>query len=254
MSGIITNIIKIILLIIILVLIYNYIISIDPQVKKESFKCDLDKLDIDDLVILNRSPEYVKYINKLIDEKSFIFTDEQLKVLKNPNQFYDVDKKSNDISNISNKFYVTCKDNLDSPVGKTVEYFEDLSSDSLLTSEEILELDSSKEYNNIIKKFKNNIENTIKPDCVNSCVFSNPKYLKNYYLDLYGNNVQSNLIDYFADYYTNINTEDPEKCTPVDTLIGQSNFIIPDQYNIQKYFTNAYNVDWSRIVNPYTIY
>jgi hypothetical protein len=52
----------------------------------------LDKLNIDDLVILNRNPEYINYINKLIDDKSFMFTDEQLKVLKNPNQFYSVNQ------------------------------------------------------------------------------------------------------------------------------------------------------------------
>ena len=39
------------------------------------------------LVIINRNPEYTKYIDKLINEKSFMFTDEQIKVLKNPNQF-----------------------------------------------------------------------------------------------------------------------------------------------------------------------
>lgn len=248
MSGIISTIIKIILLIVILVFIYNYIVSLDPEVKKESFKCDLDKLDIDELVIINRSPEYIKYIDKLIDKKNFMFTDEEIKVMKNPNQFYHVAEKSGDVSNISNKFYTTCKDQIDTPVDKTIEYFDDLS------SEELLELYSSKEYNNIIKKFEQNIKNTIKPDCVNTCVFSDPKYLKNYYLDIYGNNVQSNLIDYFADYYTNINKEDPKECIPVETLKGQSNFIIPDQYTIQKYLTNAYNVDWSRVVNPNTIY
>jgi len=253
MGRIISNIIKIFLLIIILIVIYNFIMSFDPEKIKQGYKCNLDKLDIDDLVIINRSPEYIKYINKLIDDKSFLFTDEQLKVLKNPNQFYNVDKESKNISNISNEFYVTCQDDLDTPVGKTVEYFEDLN-DEKITSEDILEIDSSKEYNNIIKQFENNIKNTVKPDCVNSCVLSDPKYLKNYYLDLYGNNVKSNLIDYFADYYTNINNNEQKECIPVETLKGQSNFIIPDQYSIQNYFTNAYNVDWSRIVNPNTIF
>lgn len=253
MGRIISNIIKIFLLIIILIVIYNFIMSIDPEKIKEGYKCNLDKLDIDDLVIINRSPEYIKYINKLIDDKSFLFTDEQLKVLKNPTQFYSVDKESKNISNISGQFYVTCQDDLDTSVGKTVEYFEDLN-DEKLTAEDILDIDSSKEYEKIIKQFKNNIKNTIKPDCVNSCVFSDPKYLKNYYLDLYGNNVKSNLVDYFSDYYTNINNNEQKECIPVETLKGQSNFIIPDQYSIQNYFTNAYNVDWSRIVNPNTIY
>jgi hypothetical protein len=84
MGRIISNIIKIFLLIIILIVIYNFIMSFDPEKIKQGYKCNLDKLDIDDLVIINRSPEYIKYIDKLIDDKSFLFTDEQLKVLKNP--------------------------------------------------------------------------------------------------------------------------------------------------------------------------
>ncbi len=238
-------------LIIILVIIYYYIDNYEKSIKKEDFNCDLDKLDIDDLVIINRNPEYTKLINKLIDEKSFIFTDEQLKVLRNPNQFYDV--SNNNVDNISEMFYRNCKYNIDTPVGKTVEYFEN-SNEPGTVVEPDLDTASSKEYDMIIAKFEKNIADTVKPDCVNSCVFSDPKYLKDYYLDLYGNKVSSTLTDYFADYYTTINDKDPKQCIPVQTLIGQNNFIIPDQYNIQKYFTNAYNVDWSRVVNPYTIY
>ena len=266
MNEIITLIIKIILLIIILVLIYNYVNSIDPKVvEKENFKCDLDKLNIDDLVIINRNPEYTKYIDKLIDEKSFMFTDEQIKVLKNPNQFYNVTQSSGDIKNISYKMYNTCKDQLDTVVNTIGGNFVDSDSDSNtdnietfsnqnLESGQQLIFDSNNEYDGIVKKFKTNIKNTIKPDCVNSCVMSDPKYLQNYYLDIYGNRIESNLTDYFADYYTNINIDDPKEAIPVTTLKGNSNFIIPDQYIIQNYLTNAYNVDWSRIVNPYTIY
>lgn len=32
--------------------------------------------------------------------------------------------------------------------------------------------------------------------------------------------------------------------------MGNSNFIIPDQYNYDNKFTNAYNIDWNRIINP----
>ena len=67
MNESIKKIIKIILLIIILILLYNFTNSIDPNVQKEQFTCDLDKLNIDDLVILNRNPEYINYINQLID-------------------------------------------------------------------------------------------------------------------------------------------------------------------------------------------
>jgi hypothetical protein len=266
MNESIKKIIKIILLIFILILLYNFTNSIDPNVQKEQFTCDLDKLNIDDLVILNRNPEYINYINKLIDDKSFMFTDEQLKVLKNPNQFYNVNQSngsgSADTKNISFKIYNTCKDQIDTVVNTVDGNFSNNIYDSLnddnstdsASLEQQLDIESTNEYNNIIKNFETNIKNTIKPDCVNSCVMSDPKYLKNYYLDLYGNQVQSTLTDYFADYYTNINIKDPKQAIPVDTLKGNSNFIIPDQYYIQNKFTNAYNVDWSRIVDPYTIY
>ncbi len=246
MNKIITTIIKIILLVIILGFVYFWIDNYQKNISKENFDCELDKLNIDDLVIINRSPEYSKLIKKLIDEKSFIFTDEQLKVLNNPNQFYNV--KNDNVKNISEMFYRNCKDNIDTPVNKTVEYFDNL------TPDEQLELTSSNEYNKIVQKLQENIARTTKPDCVNSCVMSDPKYLKDYYLDLYGNRVNSSLTDYFADYYTSINSKEQKECIPVETLIGKNNFIIPDQYSIQKYFTNAYNVDWSRVVNPYTIY
>jgi hypothetical protein len=234
------TLIKIILLIIIVVVIFYYINSSDPKVRQENFTCDLENLNLDDLVIINRNPEYIKLINKLIDDKSFIFTDDQLKILKNPNQFYDI--SNNNVKNISNIFYKNCDGKLDSVVNNT-EYFDN--------SYE-LNIDADNQYNEIVKEFKNNINNTLEPDCKNSCILSDPKYLKNYYMDLYGNKVKSNLIDYYADYYTNINNNNKE-CLPVDTLVGIPNFIIPDQYNIEKYLTNAYNVDWSRIINPNTI-
>ena len=135
MNKIIKKIIKIILLIIILILLYNYVNSIDPNVQKEQFTCDLDKLNIDDLVILNRNPEYIKYINQLIDDKSFMFTDEQLKVLKNPNQFYNVNQSNGsnpgDTKNISYKIYNTCKDQIDTVVNTIDGNFSNNIYDSL---------------------------------------------------------------------------------------------------------------------------
>ena len=269
MNEILIFIIKIFILVVILIMLYNYSNSIDPQndVNKEGFKCDLDKQNIDDMVIINRDPTYIKYINKLIDDKSFMFNDKQINVLKNPNQFYNVDPKNSDINNISYKMYQDCKGQLDSPVGLVNNYFDGVnnknmypsdnktsSTNSDLSSEEQLEINSSNEYNKIIDTFQKNIKNTIRPDCVNSCVMSDPKYLKDYYLDVYGNRVMSTLTDYFADYYTNINNDQQKEAIPVTTQKGTSQFIIPDQYSIQNYFTNAYNVDWSRVVNPNTIY
>ncbi len=239
-----STIIKI-LIIIAIISIFLYWINInDPKNKEELEECDLENLDLDQLVILNRKPEYRKLIDKIIESKKFIFTDKQLAILKNPNQFYKV-SENGDVKNISNMIYSNCINNLDSVIPPNVEMFDNLALEQISESDNL--------YDNIVKEFKQDIDNTIKPDCQNSCILSNPKYLRNYYQDLYGNKVKADLIDYFADYYTNINIDKPKECLPVETLIGKPNFIIPDQYNIQKYMTNAYNVDWSRVINPNTI-
>lgn len=73
--------------------------------------------------------------------------------------------------------------------------------------------------------------------------------MKNYYQDLYGNKIDADLQDYFVAYYTLINNDD-NVGLPVNTLIGTSDFIIPDQYKYDSGFTNAYNIDWNRIINP----
>ncbi len=245
MNPIISTIIKIIFLIIIVVLIFSLINKLDNDTNNKKHECKVEDIDIDNLVILNRNPEYIKLIDKLIDEKKFMFTDEQLKILKNPNQFYDV--KDGKIKNISEVFYRDCKNQLDSVTGIKTEYFD------TLNDEDKLNLLASKEYEKIVDEFKKKIADTLPPDTTNSAVLSDPKYLKNYYLDFYGNNVKSDLIDYYSAYYTTINKDNMNDCLPVETLIGKPNFIIPDQYNIVKYLTNAYNVDWSRIVNPNTI-
>lgn len=247
MIDTIITIIKIILVIGIVYIIFNYINTNDKTNEfNENFKCELDKIDIDDMVIINRNPEYVKLIDKLIDDKKFIFTDEELKTLKNPNQFYQV--KDGQVKNISDQFYNKCDPYLDTVVNRDTEYFNNLSDN------EKLSLQSSTLYNNIIGELKKDVENTLPPDCLNTAVLTNPKYLKNYYMDIFGNKVKADLSDYFANYYTTINEDQSKEAIPVQTLIGKPNFIIPEQYNIEKYFTNAYNVDWSRIVNPLTIY
>src|SRR3990167_9916984 len=104
---------------------------------------------------------------------------------------------------------------------------------------------------NITKMLKYDIKQTIKPNCFNTGVLKNDMplidyYLKNYYQDLYGNKVDANLSDYFSAYYTFINNDD-NVGLPVNTLVGHSDFVIPDQYNYDSRFTNAYNIDWDRI-------
>ena len=83
---------------VIIYLIYNFF---NQQYLQENLKCDINNYDIDDLVIIKRTPEYSKLIDGLIDEKSFIFSDDKLKVLKNPQQIFDISDNKNNKVNIS---------------------------------------------------------------------------------------------------------------------------------------------------------
>ena len=233
-------IIILLILFTIIVLFFNY-----KNKNNEQFNniYPINDLNIDNTFILKRPKEYTNYISNLIDDKKYIFSDDQIKILKNNTQFYDVTDPDN-IKNISDKIY-NMSNNLDNQT--------ELISDSV-NNDNLIE-DSNLEYENIINNLQKNINNNIEPNCVNTAILNNSKYLKNYYMDIYGNNINSDLSDYFTDYYTNINSSNPNKHKniPVETIKGKSNFIIPDQYNTQKLLTNAYNIDWSRIINPHTI-
>ena len=240
-------------------LIYNFY---NQQNLQENLKCNIDNYDIDDLVIIKRTPEYSKLINGLIDQKSFIFSDDKLNVLKNPQQIFDInDNKLNkvNISNISDIVYLNCGKQLvnntfDFINGKNKENFNNIDdSNNIQNTDDIIDV-SSKEYSDIKNMFKSDIDKLIGPNCYNTGVLKQnipliKNYLKNYYQDLYGNKINAELKDYFIAYYTLINNPD-DVGLPVDTLIGTSDFIIPDQYKYDSYFTNAYNVDWNRIINP----
>lgn len=207
-------------------------------------KCNLENFDIDNLVVIKRTPEYSKYINKLIDDKSFIFNEQQLKVLKNPQQIFNVSKNQKDIKNISDIVYTNCN--------KELEFFNNDNKIYNYDNQDINMYDN--EYENIKNKLKKDIEIITEPNCTNIGVLQDnipfsKNYLKNYYKDLYGNRVEANLSDYFTAYYTLINNDD-NVGLPVNTQIGHSDFLIPDQYNYDSKFTNAYNIDWSRIINP----
>ena len=247
---------------VIIYLIYNFF---NQQYLQENLKCDIDNLDIDDLVIIKRTPEYSKLIDGLIDEKSFIFSDDKLKVLKNPQQIFDIsDNKNNkvNISNISDIVYLNCGKQLvnntfDFNNGENKENKENFNSvnniDNIYNTDDIIDV-SSIEYTDIKNMLKNDIDKLIGPNCYNTGVLKKnipliKNYLKNYYQDLYGNKIDAELKDYFIAYYTLINNPD-NVGLPVDTLIGTSDFIIPDQYKYDSHFTNAYNIDWNRIINP----
>ena len=67
------------------------------------------------------------------------------------------------------------------------------------------------------------------------------------------NKIKSELKDYINDYQIQIDN-DNNISQKVDIVKTNTGFIIPDQYPTLKYQTNAYNIDWSRIQNPLTIY
>jgi len=231
---------KIFIFIIILIILYYLYDKYQIYYKENYETCNLNNLDIDDVVIIKRTPEYSKYINGLVDEKDFIFTKEQINILKNPQQIFNVTDNTNNIKNISEKIYKNCKGHLDNEVN------------SQLTNDIISTEDN--EYNSIEKQLRDDIKVLTGPNCTNTGVLRNDEpftknYLKNYYKDVYGNRVEANLSDYFTAYYTLINN-DENVGIPVNTQIGKSDFIIPDQYEYNKNFSNAYNIDWDRMINP----
>jgi hypothetical protein len=247
--------VKILFIIFIGVIIYVIYYFFNEQYVRENLKCNLNEYDIDDLVIIKRTPEYSKLIDGLIDDKSFIFSDKQINVLKNPQQIFNVSNNTNDqlnIKNISDNVYLNCKNQLKN---NTFDISNGVNSNANNTEnfDNIIDV-SSKEYTDIKNMLKNDIKQLIGPNYFNTGVLKQnmpliKNYLKNYYQDLYGNKIDANLSDYFTAYYTLINNND-NIGLPVNTLIGNSNFIIPEQYNYDSHFTNAYNIDWNRIINP----
>jgi len=242
------TIINLILLLVIIIIIFNSIKDYEKFDNNKTFK--LQDQNIDNLFVIDRNKEYNKYINQLYDDKKILFTDKQLADLKRPNQIYD-------ITNINNPQNLTVQitNKLDNNTSDTTQ-LDDIKKYNDFPGKDVLIQDSTLEYTNIINNMKKDINTKIPFNCDDVAIMNNPKYLKNYYMDFNGNYVKSNLVDYFTDYNTNINNNDQAQqyCIPVNTIKGQSNMIIPDQYNVNKYLTNAYNIDWSRVINPNTIY
>ena len=50
------------------------------------------------------------------------------------------------------------------------------------------------------------------------------------------------------------NNLDKDKCIKVNSKNIGNYMFIPNQFKTQKYLTNAYNIDYNRIINPWTIY
>jgi len=188
--------------------------------------------NIDNLVIMERTPAYQNLINKLLSNKKEIFTENEIDIMQNKFQFYDTeDGIKNITSNFLNKTQNNNPENLTNEISITGNIF------------------SNPTFNDIINGF----QNTKVLDCTDVKVLKKPLYLNNYYYDMYGNKIESSLKDYFNDYHIRIDNNNNEG-QKVNIIKGKSNFIIPNQFDTLKYQTNAYNIDWNRIINPMTTF
>lgn len=270
-----TNLFIIVILILAVTVIFTWIQSYDYKIKQSNIACNMENFDIDKMHIIKREPEYQRLINKLLDEKRVIFNDDELKVLKNKFQIYNV--TDNDIQNITKIFMLNCQKNLNT-----------LNDNYQLTPEELQDVKynilNNIEYERILENLKNNEEDFYELDCENTS-FLNCNNQKNYYYDLFGNNILSDTKQYMANYYSTINSDNENFCVPVKTIPKKkpeaynknflpitdkpdfnnafdiqpldedyTDYIIPVQYYNDINQTNIYNIDNSRIINPYTIY
>lgn len=232
--------IEIILFLVVIIIIctrqYNKKSNKSEPFKKSNDKCNLD---IDNLYIYDRDKNYNKYIGKVIDENNNInYSKEDIEIMKNKHQFYNLDDKKN----ISNLVMGKCKNSYgggsyDLGGGSYYGYNSNVSGGFNSDVDEVMGYGDVK--GSIIEN-ENKNEKGI-------CDYN----LNNYYYDLKGNNIKSTL----QEYRKNINNSD--ECIPItytnDTK-KNSDMIIPNTYDINKDLTNAYDVNWSKVLNPLTIY
>ena len=235
----------IIIIIFVIVILILYKLINDGNTGNNNSKCNLENFDIDNMYIIKRNKEYEKYINKLIDKNKKMFTEEDLKILKNKFQFYNIKDKDN-IKNISNYIYKDFNNDIQNATMKINDPNEDVPIDDIKLLENQTYFDTIKNMNEKINK--NNV------NCDNIEVLKNKDYLNNYYIDIFGNKINANLKDYFSDYYAEIIDNNNDKCIKVNSKNIGNYMFIPDQFNTQKYLTNAYNIDYNKIINPWTIY
>ena len=270
-----TNLFIVLILIIIVIVFVNWMQKYDTEIKQSDKFCNLENFDIDKIHIIERDPVYQKLINKLIDEKRFIFNEDELKILKNKFQIYNV--SDNNIQNITKILMMNCKNKIDT-----------LNNNYELSPEELQDVKynilNNTEYNRILSNLDKNASEFYNLDC-NNTSFLKCNNQKNYYYDLFGNNILSDTAQYMANYFTTINSNDEKTCVPVKTVPVKkpegynknqllttvqphfdnpfniqplnedyTDYIIPIQYNNDIMQTNIYNVDFSRVINPYTIY
>ena len=188
--------------------------------------------NIDNLEIIERSPAYQNLIKKLLSNKKEIFTEEEMNIMKNKFQFYDTE---DGIKNITSNVLKETKNN--NP--------ENLTNEISITGN----IFTNPAFNDILNDF----QNTKELDCKDVKVLQRPLYLNNYYYDIYGNKIEASLKDYINDYHIRIDNNNNEG-QKVNIIKGNNNFIIPSQFETLKYQTNAYNIDWNRIINPMTTF
>lgn len=218
--------------------------------KKSNNKCNLD---IDNLYIYDRDKNYNKYIGKVIDENNNInYSKEDIEIMKNKHQFYNLDDKKN----ISNLVMGKCKNSYGGG-----SY--DLGGGSTDLDIGSYDLGGGSYYgynSNVSGGFNSDVDEVMGYGDVKGSIIENENInekgicdynLNNYYYDLKGNNIKSTL----QEYRKNINNSD--ECIPItytnDTK-KNSDMIIPNTYDINKDLTNAYDVNWSKVLNPLTIY
>lgn len=218
----------IIFIIIFISIFFNY----NNNTKTEKIENFNTSNNIDNLEIIERSPAYQNLIKKLLSNKKEIFTEEEMDIMKNKFQFYDTE---DGIKNITSDVLKETKNN--NP--------ENLTNEISITGN----IFTNPAFNDILNGF----QNTTELDCKDVKVLQRPLYLNNYYYDMYGNKIEASLKDYINDYHIRIDNNNNEG-QKVNIIKGNNNFIIPSQFETLKYQTNAYNIDWNRIVNPMTTF
>jgi hypothetical protein len=238
--------IKIILFLVVIVIYLIY-----QNKKSEPFKTNNDEkcnLDIDNLYIYDRDKTYNKYINKVIDNNNNInYTKEEIEIMKNKHQFYNLDDKKN----ISNLVLGECKNSYGGGSVDAVSTYDIgggsyYGYNSNVTGGFNSDIDETKGYGDVKGSIIEKDSINDKEDCDSN--------LNNYYYDLEGNNIKSTLQQYKDE---NINND---KCVPITYTNAnikntiKNSMIIPNTYNINNDLTNVYDVDWSKVLNPLTIY
>ncbi|AYV80246.1 MAG: hypothetical protein Gaeavirus21_1 [Gaeavirus sp.] len=252
--------------------------------KHPTAECNLENFDINKIHILQRDPEFNNIIDNLIKQKKYALSDGDIKALKNKFQIYNIN--GSDIQNITKILTQNCKNNFDNDNDNDNDNVNE--SKSELTPEELADVKSNllndTEYNRILSELDKDIRTPYPPDCENTRMLRCNNQ-KNYYYDVYGNNIISDTKQYLSNYYSTINDDHETECMPVQTVRKKkpegynkafvpitskpyftnpfdiqpidedySDFIIPDQYNNDIIQSNILNIDNSRMINPYTIY